>query len=59
MEYYALCTIYTGDEKIMCQQCIKYGLAVPVNKKGTIAQVRRESKKPEEGDDNKRGRGKK
>jgi hypothetical protein len=43
----------------MCQQCIKYGLATQVNKKGSVAQVRREPKKPEEGDDNgRRGRGK-
>ena len=41
----------------MCQQCIRLGLATPINRKGTVAVVRKE-KKAETEDDNKRGRGK-
>lgn len=39
----------------MCQQCVKLGIATQVNKKGSVAQVRREPKKPAEGDEGKRG----
>lgn len=44
----------------MCQQCVNLGIANPPNRKGSVAQVRREPKKPAEGEEgnNKRGRGK-
>lgn len=38
----------------MCQQCIKLGIATPVNKKGGIVAIRREKK--EQKDDDKQGR---
>ena len=42
----------------MCQQCVKLGLANPVNRKGGVVAVKREKKKPEEGEDgDRRGRG--
>ena len=43
----------------MCQQCVKLGIANQVNRKGTIAPIRREKKAPSEESDGNRGRGRK
>jgi hypothetical protein len=40
----------------MCQQCVKLGIANPPNKKGGVIAVKREKKKPAEGEDDSRGR---
>jgi hypothetical protein len=37
----------------MCQQCIKLGIAAPINKKGGIVAIRREKK---ENTDDKQGK---